>query len=259
MLNSNPDIQRILTVDDNPYTLRIVEHALDKAGYEVLTANSGQDAMNVIQKHGLPHLAIVDINMPVMDGFEFCRTVHQFSDLPVIMLTAVNEEETIIKSIEEFAEDYIIKPFSPNELIARVKRVLRRIGTFSYALAPVTKIDERLSIDFANREVIVDEEKSSLTPTETKLLYVLMRNAGQVVTTDFLLRRIWPLEEAYEDRLHVHVHRLRRKIELNPSKPEYIISERGSGYSFPSKPVHTTIMDRIAAAAGTTTSNSVND
>ena len=165
MLNSNPEIQRILAVDDNPYTLRIVEHALDKAGYEVLTASSGQDAMHVIQKHGLPHLAIVDINMPVMDGFEFCRTVHQFSDLPVIMLTAVNEEETIIKSIEEFAEDYIIKPFSPNELIARVKRVLRRIGVFTYALAPITKIDEHLSIDFANREVVVANEKTSLTPT----------------------------------------------------------------------------------------------
>ena len=229
----NEGVQRILAVDDNTYTLRIVELALEKAGFDVMTATSGQDALNVIRRNGLPHLAIVDINMPIMDGFDFARAVHQFSDLPIIMLTAVNEEEKIVNSIEEFAEDYIIKPFSPSELVARARRVLNRMGDFSYTLDPLTRVDERLQIDFSNRKAVVNDKAINLTPTETKLLYVLMRNAGQVVTTDFLLRRLWPMEEAFEDRLHVHVHRLRRKIEEVPSKPRYVVSERGMGYSFP--------------------------
>ena len=227
------NIERILAVDDNPYTLRIVEVALTKAGYEVQTATSGQEALNVIQRNGIPHLAIVDLNMPGMDGFQFCRTVHQFSDLPIVMLTAVNEEDVVIKGIEEFAEDYMVKPFSPGELVARVRRVLRRIGTFAYTLDPVVRVDERLQIDFPDRKAIVDEKRTSLTPTEAKLLYLLMRSAGRVVSTEFLLRRLWPLEEAYEDRLHVHVHRLRRKIEVDHKSPLYIVSERGTGYTFP--------------------------
>jgi len=236
MVDHGVEIQRILSVDDNPHTLRIVEHSLSRAGFEVLTATSGEEALNVISRQGLPHLAVVDLNMPGMSGIELSRTLHEFSDLPIIMLTAVHEEETIVSSIEEFAEDYMVKPFSPSELAARVRRVLRRMGTFGYTLDPVTRIDDWLQVDFANRDAIVEGEKVSLTPIETKLLYVLMRNAGKVVTTDFLIRRIWPLEEAYEDRLHVHIHRLRRKIEKDPSKPFYVVSERGVGYRFPARP-----------------------
>jgi DNA-binding response OmpR family regulator len=147
------------------------------------------------------------------------------------MLTAVNEEETVVESLEKHAEDYIVKPFSPNELVARVRRVLRRIGDFSYTLEPLTRVDDHLVIDFPGRQAIVDGKPVSLTPTETKLLYILMRNAGQTVTTDFILRRLWPLEPAYEDRLHVHLHRLRRKIE-DESHSGYIVSERGMGYTF---------------------------
>ncbi len=197
-----------------------------------MTAVSGEDALEVMAREGLPHLVIVDIHMPPgMSGFEFCRTVHQFSDLPAIMLTAVNEETTIIEGLDEHAEDYIIKPFSPAELVARVKRVLRRMGDFAYTLEPLTRVDDHLTINFPERKAIVDKKTVSLTPTETKLLYILMRNAGQTVTTEFIIRRIWPLEPAYEDRLHVHMHRLRRKIE-DKSRPRYIVSERGAGYVF---------------------------
>jgi DNA-binding response OmpR family regulator len=224
--------QVILAVDDNLYTLRIVQHALEQAEFKVLTAVSGEDALAIMSREGLPHLAVVDIHMPPgMSGFEFCRTVHQFSDLPVVMLTAVNEENTIIEGLEEHAEDYIIKPFSPAELVARVKRVLRRMGDFAYIMEPLTKVDEHLTINFPERKAFVDEKSVSLTPTETKLLYILMRNAGKTVATDFIIRRIWPLEPAYEDRLHVHMHRLRRKIE-DKSRPRYIVSERGAGYIF---------------------------
>ncbi len=224
--------ERILAVDDNPYTLRIVEVALGKAGFEVQTAVSGQEALHIIQRSGLPHLAIVDLNMPGMDGFAFCRAVHEFSDLPIVMLTAVDEEETVIRGIEEYAEDYIVKPFSPGELVARIRRVLRRIGSFAYTLAPVVPVDDYLQIDFPNRRALVEGKEVTLTPIETRLLYLLVRSAGRVVTNDFLLRRLWPLDEAYEDRLHVHVHRLRRKIEKDYRQPSYILSERGTGYTF---------------------------
>ena len=234
-MTMDTELQRIMAVDDNPHTLRIVEHSLSRAGFEVLTATSGEDALSVISRRGLPHLAVVDLNMPGMDGVELARTIHDFSDLPIIMLTAVHEEETIVSSIEEFAEDYMVKPFSPSELVARVRRVLRRMGNFGYTLEPVTVVDDRLQVDFANRVAIVDGESTNLTPIETKLLYVLMRNAGKVVTTEFLIRRIWPMDEAYEDRLHVHVHRLRRKVEREPGKPQYVVSERGVGYRFPAR------------------------
>jgi DNA-binding response OmpR family regulator len=222
-------------VDDDPAIVRLVRDKLDRAGFEVWTAANGQEAIDVVARRGLPHLAIVDVMMPGMDGFEFCQRTQQFADLPVIMLTAVDEEETVIRGIEHFAEDYVTKPFSPRELVARVQRVLRRIGDFAYTLDVVTHVDDRLAVDFAHQQAIVDGEPVSLTPTETKLLFILMRNAGRTVTTDFLLRRLWPLEDVFEDVLRVHVHRLRHKIEPAPSQPRYLVTERGLGYRFAAK------------------------
>ena len=227
--------QRILVVDDDPAILNLVKDRLEYAGYDVVTACGGQVALDVIAQRGLPHLAIVDINMPGMNGLDFCKAVQQFTDLPVILLTAVDEEETIIRGIQYFAEDYVTKPFSPRELVARVERVLRRIGDFAYALDPVIQIDERLAVDFAHQQAIVNDKIVAMTPTETKLLFILMRNAGHTVSTNFLLRRLWPLDEVFEDTLRVHVYRLRQKIEANPTKPVYIVTERGQGYSFPKK------------------------
>lgn len=235
MAESDTVQQTIIAVDDNAYTLRIVQHTLTQAGYQVFTALSGEDAVKIIGERGLPHLAIVDLHMPSgMSGFEFCRTIHQYSDIPVIMLTAVNEENTVLEGLEKHAEDYMVKPFSPGELVARVGRVLQRIGYFEYALQPIVVVDERLEIDFPERSAIIEGEPTLLTPTETKLLYILMRNAGHIVPTEYILRRLWPDEPAFEDRLHVHLHRLRRKIEDNQdtTRSRYIVSERGSGYVF---------------------------
>lgn len=228
--------QRILVVDDDPDIQRIVSLRLDQAGYEVVTASSGQHALEIIGRLGLPHLAIVDIKMPGMDGFEFCRTVQQYSDLPVILLTGIDEEDMVIRGIEQYAEDYVTKPFSPRELLARVQRILRRMGDFSYTLAPVTGVDEHLAIDFVHQQATVKGQPTPLTPTETKLLYILIRNAGRTVTTDFLLRRLWPMEEVFEDALRVHIHRLRQKIEPVPNQPRYVVTERGLGYRFPAQP-----------------------
>jgi DNA-binding response OmpR family regulator len=211
--------QRILVVDDDPAVLQLVRDKLDREGFQVRTAASGQEALAMIERQGLPHLAIVDIGMPGMDGFEFCQAVQRFCDLPVILLTAIHEEDTIVRGIELYAEDYVTKPFSPRELIARVRRVLRRMGDFAYALEP-------------HQQAMVDGRPISLSPTETKLLYLLMRSAGRPVTTAFILRRLWPLEDVFEDVLRVHIYRLRHKIEPVPSRPRYIVTERGLGYQF---------------------------
>jgi DNA-binding response OmpR family regulator len=223
--------QRILLVDDDPLTLSVLEHLLGSAGYLTLSATSGSEALELLSRFGLPALAIVDINMPGMSGLEFCRRVHEFSDLPIVMLTAVRQEATIVQAIEQYAEDYISKPFSTGELLARVRRLLRRIGESGYVGQPITRIDSRLQVDFVNRRAYVDGNAIPLTPIETKLLYILLRNVGRTVTADSLIQRLWPLDEAYKDRLRVHVYRLRQKIEQSPAEPRYVVSDRGAGYT----------------------------
>lgn len=227
--------QRILVVDDDPALRRLVGDRLEHAGYRVLSAGSAPEALALLDEAGLPHLAIVDIMMPGMTGFDFCRIVQNYSDLPIIFLTAVDQEETVIQGLEQYAEDYVTKPFSPRELVARVRRVLRRIGDFAYASDRLLRIDADLAIDFVHQQALVNEKLISLTPIETKLLYILTRNAGRTINTDFLLRRLWPLEDVYEDTLRVHIHRLRQKIEVNPAKPRYVVTKRGLGYFFPSQ------------------------
>jgi DNA-binding response OmpR family regulator len=224
--------QRVLCVDDDVDIGRVVVHTFEEAGFEAAAANSGAAALEWIERNGLPHVAIVDQRMPGIDGLEFCRRVHVFCDLPIVFLSAVDEEPTVIKALETVAEDYVTKPFRPLELVARVRRVLRRVGDFSFALRRETAIDERLSVDFARQLARVEGQEVSLTPTETKILHILMRSSRRVTGTDFLLRRVWPQEEVFEDTLRVHVHRLRQKIEADPSRPSYIVTSRGHGYSF---------------------------
>lgn len=224
--------QRILVVDDDPDILRVVRYTLELEGFEVGAVGSARDALDWIRRHGLPHLAVVDIMMPEVNGVELCKEIQKFSDLPVIMLSAIDDESTIVETLEKVAEDYMTKPFNPKELAVRVKRLIRRMGDFAHAMAPVTKIDEDLSIDFMNQKAFVGDKTLSLTPTETKLLHILIRSRKRTVTTDYLLRRIWPMDEVFEDTLRVHVHRLRQKIEPNPGKPRYLITQRGAGYSF---------------------------
>lgn len=225
--------RRILAVDDDPDLLRLIRRELEKAGFEIWPAASAEEALELVARNGLPHLALVDILLPGIDGLTLARRFHEWSDLPIIMLTSVDEEMTVVQAIESFAEDYVRKPFNTRELVARVERVCRRIGDFGYTLKPVIRVDERLSVDFAHQRVTVDGKPVPLTATESKLLYVLMRQAGKPVGTDFLLRRLWPSEEVFEDALRVHVHRLRGKIEPTPGHPRYVVTERGTGYYFP--------------------------
>lgn len=233
MPSSNNSPPSILVVDDNIETLNLLEYTLNKAGFVTQTALSGEDALHTLARYGMPSLAIIDYHMPPgMTGFELCRHILHFCDLPIIMLTAVDDEAKIIEAITKWSEDYVIKPYNPNELIARVKRVLSRVGQFPYAPSAPIEIDEYLKVDFPNRQVVAGTKIKSLTPTESRLLYVLLRESGEVVATDYLLRRLWPDEVALEDRLHVHVHRLRSKLKDHERKHPYVISERGTGYRF---------------------------
>lgn len=225
--------QRILVVDDDPLIVQLMAARLQQEGYEVSTAFSAEEALDGIARHGLPHLAVVDLKMPGLSGFDFCRSVQQWADLPVILLSSVDDEDTTVQGLLHYAEDYVTKPCSPRELAARVQRVLRRVGDFGYALDPAIRVDDGLEIQFAQQQALVAGRPTPLTPTETKLLYILMRNAGRTVTTDFLLRRLWPLEEVFADTLRVHIHRLRHKVEPDPERPRYILTERGLGYKFP--------------------------
>lgn len=225
-------VQNILVIDDDESIQRMVCDKLEYEGYAVWAANDGKHALEIIDRRGLPHLAIVDIHMPAMGGFEFCEIVHQYADLPVILLTAVDDEDTIVRGIRYFAEDYVTKPFSPRQLAARVERVLHRIGSFDYALEPKVKIDDFLEVDLAHQEVRVDDKVVKLTPIENKILYILISNAPRVVTTRFLLDRVWPQESVLEDVLRVHMHRLREKIEKHSGSRRYILTERGLGYRF---------------------------
>jgi DNA-binding response OmpR family regulator len=223
---------RVLCIDDDPDVLHLLRKTFERAGFEVATCGSGPSALGWIERHGLPHLAVVDICMPELDGIELCRRIHAFSDLPVILLTAVDEEPTVVRALDTVAEDYIVKPFRPAEVVARARRVLRRIGDFSFVLASETPVDERLTVDFARQVAKVGGQPVPLTPIETKILHILMRSSPRTVATDYLLRRVWPLEEVFEDTLRVHVHRVRQKIEPDPARPRYVLTHRGQGYSF---------------------------
>jgi len=223
----------VLAVDDDPATLLVVERTLSQAGFEVWTARSGEQGLETLRRRGVPHLAVVDLLMPGMGGLELCRQIKEWSDVPLIILTSVGTQDTLVDAIERFADDYVVKPFNPQELSARARRVLRRVSDFAYVLQSVTRVDDYLSIDFAHQRALVGERQVELSPIESKLLYLLMKGAGRPQTSAHLIGRVWPNEEAIEDTLRVHIHRLRRKIEPQPAKPRYVRTERGIGYSFP--------------------------
>lgn len=224
--------RRVLAIDDDPEVLELITATFEEAGYEVMTSETAEMALNLMNDEGLPHIAVIDIRLPGLDGLSLCQRIHDISDVPVIMLSVVDDEETVVKTIEKYAEDYMIKPFNPAELIARAGRILKRIGDFSYTMKAMIVIDENLSVDFVRQKAVINGRPLALTPTETKLLYILMQNAGKTVLTSYILARVWPSQTADENTLRVHIHRLRQKIEVAPSRPRYIVTERGAGYSF---------------------------
>jgi DNA-binding response OmpR family regulator len=226
---------RILIVDDDAMAREILKRILEHAGYEVMTAGSGPEALRKLHE-GIPHLVVVDLMMPEMDGFELCRRIKSHLDVPIVILSAVAAVESKVEGLQMYAEDYIVKPFEKEELVARVQRVLRRYGESAGVEQPEVVIDQDLQINFVQHWARVKGQQVTLTPTESKLLFLLVRNAGRVVTNETLLAKAWAGdEEAYEEGLRVHISRLRSKIELNASKPVYIQTKRGVGYRFGAK------------------------
>jgi DNA-binding response OmpR family regulator len=225
-----PSPDTILCVDDERDMRLIVVRSLELAGFSVRACGSADAALAHVRAEGLPDLAVIDIRMPGHDGFWLCGELQAFCDLPIILLTAVDDEETTARAIEEVAEDYIVKPVRPRELVARVRRVLRRLPTNQRSSGLWARIDPRLEVNFSQRRLRVDGLEAELTPIESKILHVLWRNLGTTVRSDHLLRRVWPDGEVFEDSLRVHVHRLRHKLERHPQTPTVLATERGEGY-----------------------------
>jgi DNA-binding response OmpR family regulator len=232
MLDTTSRKYRILVVDDERRMVGFIRLNLEQDGFEVIEAYDGSTALERL-RDSLPDLVLLDVMMPDIDGFEVLRTIREISQVPVIMLTAKSEEDDKVKGLELGADDYVTKPFSPRELVSRVKAVLRRGSSFEEDGAGVINVDDRLKIDFGKREVWVDDEMIKLRPTEYRLLYHLVQNAGWVLTHDQILTKVWGYE--YRDEPHyvrLYINYLRKKIEKDPSNPQYILTERGVGYRF---------------------------
>jgi len=225
--------KQILVVDDEPRMIGFIRMNLELEGHHVIEAHSGLEALDAIRTK-LPDIVLLDVMMPDLDGFETLRMLREFSSIPVIMLTAKGEENDKVYGLELGADDYVTKPFGPRELSSRIKAVLRRFETPSSSPdQAILKIDDHLHVDFNRREVIVDSEHIKLRPTEYRLLYHLIENAGWTVPHDQLLAKVWGYE--YRDEAHyvrLYVNYLREKIEEDPSSPKYILTERGVGYRF---------------------------
>jgi two-component system KDP operon response regulator KdpE len=223
---------RVLVVDDERRMVGFIRLNLEQDGFEVIEAFNGTEALDRL-RDSLPDLILLDVMMPDIDGFEVLRTIREVSQVPVIMLTAKGEEDDKVKGLELGADDYVTKPFSPRELVSRVRAVLRRGATFDEDDQGIIEVDERLKIDFGRREVWVEDELVKLRPTEYRLLYHLVQNAGWVLTHDQILTKVWGYE--YRDEPHyvrLYINYLRKKIEEDPANPVYILTERGVGYRF---------------------------
>lgn len=237
MVNSPKNVskegKRILVVDDEPRMIGFIRMNLELEGHQVIEASNGFEAIEAVRVQ-IPDVILLDVMMPEMDGFETLRMLREFSNIPVIMLTAKGDENDKVYGLELGADDYVTKPFGHRELSSRIKAVLRRIEMPSAsAEQAVLKIDEHLSVDFNQRLVTVDGASTKLRPTEYRLLYHLIENAGWTVPHEQLLAKVWGYE--YRDEAHyvrLYVNYLREKIEPDPANPKYILTERGVGYRF---------------------------
>ncbi len=238
----NEDRQRILLVDDEASIRRILETRLKMVGYDVFTAADGEEAVNAFNKHN-PDLVVLDVMMPKMDGYGVTREIRRTSDVPIIILTALGDVSERITGLELGADDYVIKPFSPKELEARVKAVLRRTNNRESTGggaggSKVTKnviTTGNIKIDTARRQVYRKNERIRLTGMEFSLLELLVNNSGQAFSRNEILQHVWayPPDHRIDTRVvDVHISRLRSKLETDPVNPELILTARGIGYMF---------------------------
>ena len=225
---------KLLIVDDEPDVVEVVRltFSLQWQGCDLATASDGETALALFEEEQ-PDVVILDIGLPDMSGFDVCRKLREVSDVPIVMLTVRGEEMSKIKGLELGADDYITKPFSPLELVARIKAIMRRVDALPQAAFGPAFTSGHLTVDFATRTVTVRGEPVRLTPIEYTLLFYLVHNAGRIVPYGTLLSKVWGREYRDDlDCLKVHVARLRNKIEDDARDAKYIVNERGIGYRF---------------------------
>jgi len=223
---------RILVVDDEATLLATLRFNLEREGFEVITTSDGGDALKLVESEH-PDLILLDLMLPGMHGFEVCRTLRKRTSIPIVILTARTEEVDRVVGLELGADDYITKPFSMVELLARVRACLRRAGEFRVADEPQVISSGSLAVDLSKREAVVDGTPLELKPKEFDLLVALMQNRGQTLTREQLLLRVWKYESLGSSRtVDVHIARLRQKIEDDPDRPIRIVTIRGTGYRF---------------------------
>jgi len=223
--------EKILVIDDEEPTAQLIGMLLERRGFEVIKAYRAEEGLRKAYRHQ-PDLVLLDIMMPDMDGWEVCKRLREMSDVPIVFLTARGEVRDVVKGLEMGADDYVVKPYDNDELVARVKAHLRRSPRPSMSDEMVFDGGE-FRINFMNREVYVRNELKHLTPKEFNLLGVLVRNAGRVVTRTELVTQAWGEEYGDAiDSLKLYIHYLRQKLEKNPTQPDYILTSRGVGYRF---------------------------
>jgi DNA-binding response OmpR family regulator len=225
--------KHILVVEDEPSLAEVVSLYLKRAGFKVQVANNGRQAMSILEKQ-IPDFVIMDIMLPEVDGLSLTSWLKDRSDVPIIMVTARREEVDRIAGLEMGADDYVVKPFSPQELVSRVRAVLRRIGRDQPGAESERALSfDSIQIDPRTRVVMVKESQIELTAKEFDMMYLLARHPKQVFTRDQLLERVWGGAEYIDPgTVTVHVRRLREKIERDPSKPKHLITIWGVGYKF---------------------------
>ena len=219
--------QRVLVVDDETSIRRYLRAALGAQGFTIYEAGNGQEAINAVISHH-PDIIILDLGLPDFDGIEVTRRLREWSETPIIVLSVREAETDKIAALDAGADDYLTKPFGTGELMARMRVVMRRIGVKPDE--PVIQVDN-LKMDLSRRLVMVNDDQISLTPTEYEILRLLLQNAGKVLTHRQLLKQVWGTP--YEDEMHilrVNISNLRRKIEPDPSRPHYLLTEPGVGY-----------------------------
>lgn len=224
--------KKILLIDDDADLLHLAGLLFKKAGAQVFTARDGLEGISKLFTVN-PSLIVLDINMPGTDGFEVCQRIRQVSDIPIIMLTALNREDEMVRGLEAGADDFLSKPFTAAILLARARTVMRRSATRTTPSTNFEFNNGHLSIDIESRHVIVDDKRVKLTPIEFRLLVYLARHAGKVLAFDHILANVWGTEYAGSmDYVHVYISHLRNKIEEDAKNPRYLLTVHGVGYMF---------------------------
>lgn len=220
---------RILVVDDENGIVRGLQRSLSAHGYDVLTANNGAKALVVIEQQR-PDLVLLDLGLPDMSGLEVCKQVRTQSSLPIIIISVKDREPDKVKALDLGADDYIVKPFGMNEVLARIRVALRHAASISSGTEPCVAVGA-LQVDFAQRFVTVGGQEAKLTPTEYDLLKVLVKHRGKIMTHQMLLTQVWGTDnESQSHYLHVYIGQLRRKIESDPIHPRFLVTIPGAGY-----------------------------